>query len=105
MDMTRTRISFESETELFTGDTSKDNHSPGPVSWGAESLGLTREENLAEKRESVTDFQSLIVGGGGGERNWTYKYQYQLMGFEMPGNDEFWYRLFGVICGYTGCTF
>ena len=22
---------FESESELFTGDTSKDNHSPGPV--------------------------------------------------------------------------
>ena len=26
--------SSESESEIFTGDTSKDNHSPGPVSRG-----------------------------------------------------------------------
>ena len=25
------RLESESESELFTGDTSKDNHSPGPV--------------------------------------------------------------------------
>ena len=29
--MTREVSESESESELFTGDTSKDNHSPGPV--------------------------------------------------------------------------
>ena len=60
----------ESESELFTGDTSKDNHSSEPVIMGA-SL-LTREVNLetessarseTEIRESVKEFQSLIVWG------------------------------------------
>ena len=27
----RSFLALESESELFTGDTSKDNHSPGPV--------------------------------------------------------------------------
>ena len=61
----------ESESELFTGDTSKDNHSSKPVIMGV-SL-LTREVNLGteysahsetEIRESVKEFQSLIVWGG-----------------------------------------
>ena len=61
-----------SESELFTGDTSKDNHTPGPVVRGVRTLALIREVNLvtdstahseAEIRDSVREFQSLIVWG------------------------------------------
>ena len=53
------------ESELFTGDTTKDNYSPGSVIRGASSLALTREVNLvtessahseAQIRESVWEF-------------------------------------------------
>ena len=37
------RLDIESESELFTGGTSKDNHSPGPVFREVKSLALTRE--------------------------------------------------------------
>ena len=56
-----------SESELFTGGTSKDNHSPGPVIRGG-----TNEVNLvtassayseAEIRKFIKEFQSHIVWG------------------------------------------
>ena len=33
--LVRPQLEYESESELFTGDTTKDNHSPGPVNQGS----------------------------------------------------------------------
>ena len=54
-----------SESKLFTGDhTSKDNHAPGPVITGASPYKRSKLSNSeAEIRESVREFQSLIVLG------------------------------------------
>ena len=63
---------IRSESELLLVIKPNDNHSPEPVIRSFQSLALAREVNLAtessapsaaDRRESVSEFQSLIVCG------------------------------------------
>ena len=49
-------------------------------------------ENSVSVHEFMIESSNLLYSGG---RNWTYKYQSQPMGFEMPGNDDSWYACLG----------
>ena len=52
--LTRARAVSESESELFTGDTSKDNHSPGMIYVLVLGIGATIfRVNITSKRNNI----------------------------------------------------
>ena len=77
---------------------SKDSHSPGPVikrvSLPSPYKRSIREVNLVTESSAHKGIcQGQIYNLG--EENLTSKYQFQSMGFEMPGNDDSWYTCLG----------
>ena len=87
------------QIRIVTGDTSNWQSFTRTCDQGSWSLALTREVNLAteysapsaaERRESVSEFQSLKVGDGG-LGNCSCKCQYLQRAFEMPKSDAFWH--------------
>ena len=56
-------IRSKSESELFTGDPSKDNHSPGPVTREINLVTESSAHSEAGIKESVRELQSFTVWG------------------------------------------
>ena len=103
----------ESESELFTGDMSKDNHSPGPVIRGAIVPSPYKRSKLSNRILCILRSRdkgtcqgvpfSCSLGEETGLANispsqWGLKCQ----GMMIPGMPDWGNK---VICGYTGCTF